>query len=391
MSSGDERVGVSLRALRDDVDRLMQSGEPIPEDYLSLHGLSYVEGYVLDHDGEGDVILVGRHVPGRRSLRLDDLIVNMRCIAAGDYPFCSLDPTESGIRAVRKTIEAASRAGSVEAWKSLPRELGEAIGLQMARVGGVPLFSRAAHVMVDADYHMKRVAQGHISVPGVISCLESALESAKRQVAGGATSMSTGASMARFWFTLPDGSLRFLEADGVVWIDACDVTVSTEAELSSANGSVFDGGVLDPSAEIFARSMSREFHHAAAIVPEYSDLEDMFRLRALLLAMDYRKTLRSIGTSCASYLSGYEYRDEQPMAKGLPGLANGAQWTSRTQRGREIMEITVAPLVCGGVGMDFFVSDGNFKSGFRSFCTGLGRDVLSRRPSPRAFAWTTGA
>ena len=57
--------------------------------------------------------------------------------------------------------------------------LREAVGPQKVLVGGVPTNSRHGHVMIDADYHMKRVSQGHVKVPDVTSAIDLSLNSDK--------------------------------------------------------------------------------------------------------------------------------------------------------------------------------------------------------------------
>ncbi len=53
--------------------------DPLPREVETLAGISWIEGFLVDADGR-DVILVGRAMPDRPTLHLDDLVVVLRNI-----------------------------------------------------------------------------------------------------------------------------------------------------------------------------------------------------------------------------------------------------------------------------------------------------------------------
>src|SRR6266446_338290 len=164
---GFERFFLSLRVLSQKVSEAAAEKGTFPGELTNLCGMAFVQGYVLGDPDDKDIILVGLRTKRRPQLHLDDLVVNVRNIWDGnDAPYCSLDPTEESIRALRNLSRMRGDA------QTIFERLQSAIGPQQTRLGGVPEESRHAHVMIDADYHMKKVSQGIISVTGLTSCLD---------------------------------------------------------------------------------------------------------------------------------------------------------------------------------------------------------------------------
>jgi hypothetical protein len=325
---------------------------------------------------------VGRAVPGCTTLHLDDLIADMRCVArVGAYPYCSLDPRPENMRELQALLQQGSSSSSSTAdWF---RTVKAAVGPQQIVVGGVPRNSRHAHVMIDADYHMKKVSQGLIRLPNVMSCLDHSLERAKAYIAKGEEIPDSGARMSRFWFHVQQGHPTFQEAEGIVWLDDCQVVVLTEKQATTASGELYDVEEDDPIANAFARNLSREFTNLTASVPVYADLEHLFRLHAVLLAMRHHRSLAIMKTDFGDYLPQYQYRHETPMGLSLPGLANQKEFRHETPT--EILVLTW--LACGGVSMDIPIVTGNFHDFRRSRLSRFRARALLARPSEDDAVW----
>lgn len=111
-------------------------------------------------------------------------------------------------------------------------------------MGDVPNSSRHAHVIIEADYHMKQVSQGLATVPGVTSQIDRSLMEAEQALREKAMP-AMGTSAARFWFHLAKNCPVFLADDGVVRVKNCAVVVLTEKQRCSADGTLFDSGEED--------------------------------------------------------------------------------------------------------------------------------------------------
>lgn len=378
---GMERVGVSLRTLSERASRALSHNTPLPKEVQNLDGIGYVEGYIVDDSGEKDVILIGlrskpRSEPGskgRPTLRLDDLIVNMRNVGKNaGYPLCSLNPRPQNLKALQAYV-ATPRAVTPSGLNAVIKRVASILGPQDVIVGGVPRNSRHAHVMIEADYHMKKVSQGHITVPGVKSYLDRCLQAARGKSGGGMTF-----GMGRFWFHVARNAPTYQEGNGIVWLDNCDVVVFTEKQRTTASGRPYDVQEDDPIAIAFKDELSKAIPKLTATVPVYGDLEKLYRLRALLLAMQFRGALRAAGMDSVTFLREYEYQDEKRMAPSLPALVNYKLPASG---------VGYLPVVCGGVGMDMEVRESSFGSDKRTRLFRVRLAVLRARPSERSLSW----
>ena len=387
--SDETRVCLSLRVLSTRVTDALASNRPIPDECLNLAGLSYVEGYLIDQESPKDVILYGLRSKKRPGLSLDDLIVNIRAVVNAEHPYCSLDPTRESTIALQRLFASSEEMNSLEDMKALFEKVKSTVGPQETLIGGVPRNSRHAHVMIEADYHMKRVSQGHITIDDVKSCLDRSLSEAAGMIKKGEPSPAAGVSMARFWFHIEDGAPTFQEGTNIVAIEDCNVVILTEKQKATASGELVD--VLnedDHQAMAFAREMSDYLSTLDPVaVPIYADLIQLYRLRALLLSMEFKDAFESIGWSFATFCRKYKYQNDKLMPPSLPGLANYKEWTYEASRGPTVYQYMLFPIVCGGVGQDMTVEKESFREQFASRLFSFCIVAILERPSQDVLAW----
>jgi hypothetical protein len=384
-----KRVCLSLRVLSQRVNEAIKNKTSIDDAARNLGGIGYLECFIVDETGEKDIILVGRQSKKRPSLHLDDLVVNMRNLAQNRvYPRCSLDPHSKNVAAMQTLFSSKQDMSSREAMADFFEQVKTCIGPQQVVVGGVPKNSRHAHVMIDADYHMKKVAQEHIQVPGVMSELERSLEESKQQILEGAGSVSTQQSMSRFWFHIGPNSPSFQETKGAIWLDKCPVVVLTERQSATASGDLYDVNEDDPLATAFAEEFSQAFSNLTQPVSVYADLENLFRLRALLLAMRHRESLSGIGWDDEMpFLKNYRYLKETPMPNSLPGLANRKEWSHSVTTGNTTYKYYLSPFICGGVSMEMEAKKERFDNRHNAWLFTFRMEALFARPSQDALTW----
>jgi hypothetical protein len=288
-----ERLAVSLKSLAKATMSGPAKKDAQCRDSQALAGLGWLEGYVLDPEN-ADIILVGRRNPSRPHLHLDDLVAGMRSMWGGhDYPYCSLDPKADDVRRLNLLLTGESGVTSLQQIRKLCEQVRQACGGQNVVVGGVPRNSRHAHVMVDADYHMKKVAQGHAHIPGIMSMIDRPLNEAIAAIRAGNSPPAAQISMARFWFHFADGHPTFRESEDIVWLDKASVVLLTERQRAAADGTLYDVPGDDPYTRGFAQDFSARLDDAAATASVYADLENLFRLQALLAAMHFRRAAES--------------------------------------------------------------------------------------------------
>jgi hypothetical protein len=193
---------------------------------------------------------------------------------------------------------------------------------------------------------------------------------------GGAGPRGSAISMARFWFQVGAGCPRYREARGSVWIADCRIVLRTEKQQATSSGELYDAADDDPLAVAVANDFSKQFASAAGTVPVYAELENLYRLRAVLLAMRFRGALSLAGLDWDGYLREYRFQEEKPMPPTVPCLAN---WKAGGG---------TCAVVCGGVGMDMTVEAESFSDASRNVLFTLGQALLAARPSPDSLCWT---
>jgi Protein of unknown function (DUF1598) len=363
-------------------------------------GLNFVKGYVLD-EASHDVIIYGNSVPNRPPILFDDLCVCVQNVWHAErvhyvdqqypFPFCSLDPRKGAMASVELAMRDVnpSRLEKDGERRQMIQMLSEALGPQEVRVGGVPKNVRLAQVMVDADYHMKKVSQGHVAFPGVKSCLHIGLDRQKHQ-SGLLASLGRifsikhspqGSHMSRFWFHLEKDHPTFTSTSGIVEIDQCAMVVLTERQLSARDGSVVDGGGDDPGAQAFAKSMSTQLRKGATCFREYADLENLYRLFALLKAIQYANAEKSVGLNLQPLMNYPPRRIAIPEA--LPALANIEVEVEQTPNAKH----WYCSLVCGGVSMEVSLARAAFGARRDKRLEKTKSWIIRSRPDRRSLFW----
>jgi hypothetical protein len=345
-----QRRCLSLRVLANHVTRALQSGNLPSEEILTLCGIGQVEGFVVDSE-RSDVILIGRHQEGRPSLTFDDLLSAFRnAWGPGPYPYCSLDPRKENILKLEKLFKTGVSLEDPSKLKQYLQLVKEATGPQQVVVGGVETRASWAGTMIEADYHMKSVSQGHNEIEGVQSMIAMHLEQTKQAIAAGRDKAQSGTSMSRFWFHAAPCDPTFLVSDGIVWLKSCRVVVLTEGQRAEADGTLKDSANNDPLAIAFADTFSARFDHAVKAEPAYAKLENLYRLLAVAHAMRLKEAPKQAGLDFGFYLSKCPYLKPVQLKSEVPPLVNSILEQIPNKSGTGIYY--VAPIVCGGVSMD---------------------------------------
>jgi hypothetical protein len=284
---------ISLTRLEKHVERLLAEGKPPTEEMQSLAGLFRIQ-YVLVYPDEGDIVLAGpagrwfEDVEGRRLNRetgqpvvqLDDLVVVLRSMLApnGGRFGCSITPTQDGLARTKAFIEESNRRalkpGERGSWLN---KLRDSLGFQDIEVYGIDPRTRAAHVLVEADYRMKLVGLGlEEGVLGVKSYLHSIV------VKPGEAPPPM--DVLRWWFTLNYQAVATSPDRDVYEIHGQGVRVLSENELLTMAGQRVHTGDASPANQQFTGSFTQHFDRLAARYPVYADLRNIFDL-ALVAAL----------------------------------------------------------------------------------------------------------
>ncbi len=347
---------VSLNALAN----ALKSGRGTKE-ARSLCGITRLCGYIPDPETK-DIILLGVVEPEAPPLHLEDFVVALRS-AWGEYartvgnvryytdPGCSIDPNPAVFQQLKDfdqshpdlTTPEAMRARA-EAWKAIGSQP------QKVRVLGVPFDCRFAKVMVDADYYMKRIANGTVKldIDGLKSISDLDLDAQRQALISGNTSMLAGGSMSRFWFSPAETTYEV--RDGATILRSCQVELLTEAEYLNEHGAITRAGKADPYGAQFARSFSKMYDEIAAQRPIYRELKALFSFVAIARLMKDDHVERTAGASLRYFLRSYKVPCV-PISRAVKGLAHVKLTTETIETPSGPRQYHLIQSSCGGVSM----------------------------------------
>lgn len=324
------------------------------QDVQSLCGITRALGYLVDGR---DIVVFGAADPALPALHLDDLVValrnaNMMYIQTRgrtryySAPGCSIDPDPQTMRDLRRIGDCdLANDDSIKTYLDKWDEVGRRP--QKVRVMGVPFDTRFAKVMVDADYYMKRLVNGSVTldIEGFTSLSDMGVAQAKNAFATGKTRGLGGYSMNRFWFSPAEAT--YTEQDGAIVLKSCRVQLLTEEEYLTEHGIAGKGrpGTL---ARQFAAAFSKHYEEIAAQRPIYTELEGLFRLVGIARIM---KDQGAKSPAMDYLLKSYQV-STVPVNRQVLGLtackrideSSGTEANTRTFR-------MIMPS-CGGVSMD---------------------------------------
>lgn len=296
---------VSLPRLEAAIYFSMRDGKPLDESMLTLAGLKRVE-YVFLYPEIGDVVLAGpagdwrldsehRLVStddGTPVVRLDDLLTLLRRERLKDHKAfgCSITPRQQNLadtqeflhQSATKPLPPGRRAR--EKWLA---ELRDTMGRQDIEVFGLDPATHAAHVLVKADHHMKRIGIGLADgTPGV----ESYLDTVIRENGG-----EQPLSVLRWWFSANyDGVAR--NSDGTAYeLMGQGVEVLSENEMLTKRGERVHTGQADNATQQFAHQFTNEFSALAQKYPVYGELRNLFDLAIVAAMLDAQDLYATAG------------------------------------------------------------------------------------------------
>ena len=377
---------------------------PARKKVKTLAGINWIEGFITDTENH-DVILFGLRDSGRPSLTLDDLSEILKNITFKKLaPYCSLDPRNEDVIKIKEIMATSGNISSIEQSRVYFETIKNAWGPQRVVTGGVSGDSRFAHVMIDADYHMKKLSQGLVQMDNVPSYIDLKTRRAIEIVSAGASHLANGNSMSRFWFHIkgnqPNNQLicsrntqneqqpTFLEDTNITAINRCEVTLLTERQRAAADGTLFDSGECDIDANTFGELFSEHFQSMTPKVPEYADLENLFRIYAVFSAITFRDSVHFAGLDLTFISDNYSPQSNYPMPSTYPGQTNMKEETLMMLNGGQVVQHHLTPMTMGGVSMEMHVTEKSFKKDDTGKLAELRTKALSARPSLKTLVWT---
>ena len=288
---------VSLTRLEKHVQLRLAAGQPPTEVMQMLAGLQRIK-YVFVYPESGDLVLAGpagnwhtdrenrivSSQSGQPVLRLDDLVVVLRQMTGGGQTRfgCLILPKQEALARLQDFLAQSGNSSRPGGRKEWVEQLRTRLGMQDIEVYGIDPRTRAARVMVEADYRMKLVGMGiQEGVPGV----ESYLDLVKIPAGQAAPPMG----VLRWWFTLNYQAVQASRDRQAFAIRGQGVKVLSENELLTAEGKRVHTGESEPLNRRFAQSFTEHFAALCEKYPVYADLRnicDLALVGALIRAED---------------------------------------------------------------------------------------------------------
>jgi len=276
---------VSLTRLERELQLRAARGLAPNEELATLAGLQKIQ-YVFVYPESGDVVIAGPAgdwYAGRENrllsvdsdrpvVLLDDLVNLMRReFKAGGNFGCSIDPTPEGLEKITQFVAESNKKplapGARGKWMD---GLRNAMGQQNITVDGLDPTTRAARILVEADYRMKLVGIGREeSVPNVPSYLDMVKNSK-----GAPPAMD----LLRWWFTLNYDALLTSPEHDVYELRGQGIKLLSENEFLAARGQRVQSGKSDNLNSQFATNFTKNFPALAQKYPIYAELQNIFDL-----------------------------------------------------------------------------------------------------------------
>jgi hypothetical protein len=213
------------------------------------------------------------------------LVLLRRGAASANSHFgCSINPRQEALAKTQAFLASTSsrplQPGERKRWLG---RLRDTVGQQDIEIWGIDPASRAASVLVEADYHMKLIGMGLVDgVDGVESYLASI------RVAAGQSPPPM--SVLRWWFALNYDDVRSTPAQDAFELVGAGARVLSENELLAQQGQRVHTGQSEPLNRQFAESFTDNFAELAAKFPVYSELRNIFDL-AMAVAIIHQHDL----------------------------------------------------------------------------------------------------
>ncbi len=314
---------ISLTRLEREVQRLAALGLPPSEEMRTLAGLErikFVLVYPETHDlviagpagdwqFDNDGRLVGKET-GHPVVQLDDLVVVLRhMLAAQNAKFgCAITPTQEALASTKEFVAESNktplRQDERDNWL---RKLRDHMGRQKIDVYGLDPGTRAARVLVEADYRMKLVGigleNGGMNVPSYLSMIKVPKGQAPPPL-----------DVLRWWFTINYDALEATHDHDGFEFRGQGVKVLSENEMLTETGQRVHTGASDVLNSEFARNFTKHFPELSARYPIYADLQNIFDLALLGALMRSEHLADRIDWHLTYFGNPKQYRVESSAA-----------------------------------------------------------------------------
>lgn len=380
---------ISLVRLEAAVQRHLAEGLPLPEEMRYLAGLERIQ-YVLVYPEQRDIVLAGPADDWRMDeegrsitvgnaapvMQLDDLVTILRHMQSADGAIfgCSITPTKERLAATQefltKSTQRPLKPGERDKWL---RGLREQLGQQRIDVYGLDPRSRAAQVLVEADYRMKLVG---IGLEPAVQGIENYLSSIKVPAGQAPPPMD----VLRWWFAMNYDALRTNAAKDAFELRGQGVQVLSENELLARDGERKHTGDATDLNKTFTTSFTKHYAELCRKYPVYAELRNLFDLALVGAILKSESLPDRVEWHQTCFGDAGDYH---------PRLDIAPQWVDSVMNHRVVNRVHVLVGVSGGVRADPWkiVQPEKLDTTHEAGLTNGRRYSGEQRPAERAAWW----
>lgn len=381
---------VSMNALQMKLKQNTDSAEL--KKLTRVEGITRVMGCIIDTTNR-DLVLFGSIDPDLPPLYIDDFAVALRnvqlkyaeykgntCIYA--YPTCSIDPDPVVMKQLNQiNLNTGTSQEKIDKEIEKWHETGKQP--QRVWVEGIPDHCRFGKIMVDADYYMKRLVDGSVTldIAGFISLADLNLNKLKSDILQNRP-LSISSSLNRFWFF--PGENMFSQSENMVMLTQCPVILLTEEEYVTDQNSIQGTGRENLMAREFTNRFTYYYEYIAAKESIFAELQGLFRWFALAKILNEQKLT---GQVALDYLLDEYTVQNVIVEEELPGITNVKFFKHRIDYdgGYQLYQLYIP--TCGGVGMELEIDDENIIPDKTGELPSLQNVVLDSRTNTDAVSW----
>ncbi|MGE3315617.1 MAG: DUF1598 domain-containing protein, partial [Planctomycetaceae bacterium] len=345
---------VSLTRLEKEVAKRIADGKPVLETMKQMAGISKIQ-YIFVYPEENEVVIGGPAegwkynesgqpvgaTSGRPTLQLDDFVTVLRTFSQGGEGIynCLIVPREEGLKNIKEFAESsqargAMNASSVGSWVA---QLQKKLGLQDIQVNGIPVDSRVARVIVEADYRMKLIGIGRLdggsNIPDYFELMKQTGQTSSQSI-----------DALRWWMSPKVDAVLHSPERNVFEIQGASVLCQSENELITDDGKRVHTGKSEATNRLFAENFTKNYADLAAQDLVFADLQNVFDLSLVAAIVEHERLADRAGWNLGSFARTGEYRP----ASYAPAETVMSVVNHRVFNGKDIVV-----QVAGGVRGDF--------------------------------------
>ena len=350
----DLRV-VSLTRLERSVAARLSEGKPLVESQKLMGGLTKISN-VFVYPDLGEVVIAGPSEAwkynengvavgvksGRPVLQLDDFVAVLRAFSDSDgnnrFFSCSINGRQEGLKQLKDLVEKTNARGPLPAGAAVTNWVGQlqkALGPQDIVFTGINPESRAARVIIEADYRMKMIGIGKsVNDAKIPSIFE--LMTVQEQKSGKLDAL-------RWWLTMKYDSILH-SPDGTSFeLVGSSVLCQSENQYLNDLGQQVQTGQSEGANRLFAETFTRRYEELAKYDLVFADLKNVFDLSLVASLVHNQGAAQKAGWSYGVFANDGAYH---PAIFDRPREVDSVV-NHRVYRGRDIVV-----QVAGGVRAD---------------------------------------